>query len=268
MSCGEILRRVREVQPLIHCITNYVTANDCANILLACGGAALMADAPEEAAEMTERCSGLVINTGTLSTARAEAMLSAGRRANELGHPAVLDPVGMGASKMRIDTVNRLLNSVRFSVIKGNASEITAVACGSGGVRGVEADPADAVTYRQALELSERTGAVVVITGAEDIVAAGGRAYSVSNGHPMMSRITGAGCQLSALTAAFVTAYPQDVLTAALAAVCTMGVCGEMAYEALAENEGNAAYRARLIDAVYRITPEMLDERARIMIRN
>ena len=143
---SEMLAAVRNTVPLIHNITNYVTVNDCANILLACGGSPIMSDDADEVEEITSLCAGLVINIGTLNQRTIPSMLAAGKRANELGHPVVLDPVGAGASRLRTDTALRLLREVRFAVIRGNMSEIRTLALGSGSTRGVDADVADRVT--------------------------------------------------------------------------------------------------------------------------
>ena len=270
---GELLDNVRRRRPLIHSITNYVTVNDCANILLACGGSPIMADDPGEVEEITALCGGLTINIGTLNARTVPAMLAAGKKANELGHPAVLDPVGAGASALRTGTALRLLEQVRFSVIRGNISEIKALALGRGHTPGVDAGAGDAVTeetlneaVRFAKDFSQRTGAVAAVTGAIDIVAGAGAAYCIFNGHPMMSAVTGTGCQLSALTAAFVTANPDRVLEAAAAAVCAMGVCGELAHRRLSERDGNASYRNYIIDAVYRLDGGTLDQMANYKI--
>lgn len=142
----EMLNHVREKCPLIHNITNYVTVNDCANILLACGGSPIMADDAEEAEEITAICGGLNINIGTLNQRTIPAMHLAGKKANELGHPVVLDPVGAGASKLRTNTAKALLEDIHFTVLRGNISEIKTLALGTGGAKGVDADIADKVT--------------------------------------------------------------------------------------------------------------------------
>ena len=269
-----MLENVRAKCPLIHNITNYVTVNDCANILIACGAAPIMADDREEAAEITALCGGLNINIGTLNSRTIDSMLIAGKRANELNHPVVLDPVGAGASKLRTDTALRLLEEVQFTVIRGNISEIKTMACGSGTTKGVDADVADRVTEENLEEMvafakafAAKTGAVVAITGAIDIVADGKRTFCIRNGHPMMSSITGTGCQLSAMTAAFVTANPDTPLEAAAAAVCAMGLAGEIAHERLTPLDGNSSYRNYIIDAIYNLTPEMLEEGAKYDVR-
>lgn len=271
---AEIFENVRQKSPLIHNITNYVTVNDCANMLLACGGSPIMADDPEDAVEITAICGGLNLNIGTLNQRTIPAMFAAGKRANELSHPVVLDPVGAGASTLRTDTALGLLKEVKFSVIRGNISEIKTLALGSGTTKGVDADVADKVTEENldgalafAKDFAQRAGAVVAITGAIDIVTDGKRAFCIRNGRPEMSAITGTGCQLSALTAAFVTANPDRPLEAAAAAVCAMGLCGEIAYARMTELDGNSSYRNYIIDAMYRLTPAALEKGAKYEVR-
>lgn len=270
----DMLKKVRETCPLIHNITNYVTVNDCANIVIACGASPIMADDPEEAAEVTEICDGLNINLGTLNTRTIPTMLTAGKMANELRHPVVLDPVGVGVSKIRTRTALELLAEVKFTVIRGNISEIKALATGSSMTNGVDAQAADKVTEENLDEIiafakafAEKTGAVIAITGAIDIVADKEKAYCIRNGHPMMSSITGTGCMLSAMTAAYVTANFDTPLEATAAAVAVMGYAGEIAHERLSELDGNATYRNYLIDAVYNMTPEMLEKGANYEVR-
>ena len=269
----EMLENVRKTCPLIHNITNYVTVNDCANVLLACGGSPIMSDDVDEVEEITSLCGGLNINIGTLNQRTIPAMQKAGRKANELGHPVVLDPVGAGASVLRTQTAKDLMAAVQFTVIRGNISEIKALALGAGGARGVDADVADKVTEENlaqavsfAKEFAKKTGAVIAITGAIDIVANGEKAYCIYNGHPMMSSITGTGCQLSAVITAYVTANSDTPLEAVVAAVCLMGVCGEKAYERLTEQDGNATYRNYIIDAIYNLTGEELNRCAKYKI--
>ncbi len=266
----EMLENVRKNCPLIHNITNYVTVNDCANILLACGGSPIMADDAEEAEEITSICGGLNINIGTLNQRTIPAMHLAGKKANELRHPVVLDPVGAGASALRTNTAKELIENIKFTVIRGNISEIKALALGTGGAKGVDADVADKVTKETlpqavafAKAFAKKTGAVIAITGAIDIVTDGEKAYCIYNGHPMMSSITGTGCQLSAMTAAYVTANPTTPLEAAAAAVSAMGICGEKAYARLTEQDGNSSYRNYIIDAIFHLTGEELQRCAK-----
>lgn len=269
-----MLDNVRKKAPLVHNITNYVTVNDCANILLACGGSPIMADSISEVEEITSICGALNINIGTLNENTIPSMLAAGKKSNECDHPVILDPVGAGASRLRTETANLLLREVRFAVIRGNISEIKTLAIGAGTTKGVDADSADTVTDATldstiifAKEFAEKTGAVIAITGGIDIVADANKAYAIYNGHPMMSRITGTGCMLTAMTAAFLAANPDDVLKATAASVCTMGVCGERAYARLCEKDGNASYRNYIIDAVYNLNGEELEKDAKYEVR-
>lgn len=269
-----VFENVKNTCPLIHNITNYVTVNDCANMVLACGASPIMADDESEVEEITSICGGLNINIGTLNRRTIASMKLAGKTANSLGHPVVLDPVGAGASRLRTETALELLEEVNFAVIRGNVSEIKTLALGSGTTKGVDADVSDRVTEENldgavafAKEFARKTGAVIAITGAIDIVADGNTAYCIRNGHPMMSSITGTGCQLSALTAAFVTANPGNHLEAAAAAVCAMGLAGEIAHKRLTPPDGNSTYRNYIIDAIYNLTPQALKEGARYEVR-
>lgn len=266
----EMLENVKAKSPLIHNITNYVTVNDCANILLAAGGSPIMSDDIDDVEDITSVCGGLNINIGTLNQNTIPAMLAAGKKANELGHQIVLDPVGVGASELRTETANNLLENIQFSVIKGNISEIKTLALGTATANGVDANVADTVTNENlagvisfAKAFSAETGAVIAITGAIDIIADKDTAYAIRNGHPMMSKITGTGCMLSAVTAAYVTANPNDMLKATVAAVCSMGLCGEKAFARMKPEDGNGSFRNYLIDAVYNLDGTALESGAK-----
>ena len=270
----KMLENVRGKCPLIHNITNYVTVNDCANIVLACGASPIMSDDQSEVEEITTICGGLNINIGTLNKRTIESMFLAGKRANALNHPAVLDPVGAGASKLRTETAQKLLEEVKFTVIRGNISEVKTLASGSGTTKGVDADVADKVSEENldsavafAKAFAEKTGAVIAITGAIDIVADGKKAYCIRNGHPMMSSITGTGCQLSGMMTAFVVANPDNKLEAAAAAVCAMGLAGEIGWSRMAEGDGNSTYRNRIIDAIYNMDGATLNGGAKYELR-
>ena len=271
---GTCIENVRKNVPLVHNITNYVTVNDVANILLACGGSPIMSDEPEDVEDITTICGGLNINIGTLNQRSIAGMFRAGAKANALGHVVLLDPVGAGASALRTNTAVELMEKVKFTVIRGNISEIKTLALGSGTTKGVDADVADKVSEENldsavafAKAFAEKMGAVIAITGAIDIVADGKKAYCIRNGHPMMSSITGTGCQLSAMTAAYVTANPEHPLEAAAAAVCAMGLAGEIAHARLSAQDGNSTYRNYIIDAIYNMTPEQLEEGAKYEVR-
>ena len=265
---------LRKTMPLIHNITNYVTVNDVANILLACGGSPIMSDEVEDVEDITSICNGLNINIGTLHKSSIEGMLRAGKKANNLHHPILLDPVGAGASKFRTETVLRLMQELNLAVIRGNISEIKTLALGSGTTKGVDADVSDAVTeenLEQAIEFvkafSKKTGTIIAVTGRIDLVTDGNRCYVIRNGRPEMGKITGTGCQLSGMMTAFITANPDEMLEAAAAAVCAMGLAGEIGWSRMQTGDGNATYRNRIIDAIYNMTGDILEKGANYEIR-
>lgn len=265
---------LRKTMPLIHNITNYVTVNDVANILLACGGSPIMSDEVEDVEDITSICNGLNINIGTLHKSSIEGMLRAGKKANNLHHPILLDPVGAGASKFRTETALKLMQELNLAVIRGNISEIKTLAFGSGTTKGVDADVSDAVTeenLEQAIEFvkafSKKTGTIIAVTGRIDLVTDGNRCYVIRNGRPEMGKITGTGCQLSGMMTAFITANPDEMLEAAAAAVCAMGLAGEIGWSRMQTGDGNATYRNRIIDAIYNMTGDILEKGANYEIR-
>lgn len=271
---GTCLENVRKTVPLVHNITNYVTVNDVANVLLACGASPIMSDEPKDVEDITAICGGLNINIGTLNQQTIEGMYAAGRKANELCHPILLDPVGAGASALRTDTAVRLMEELKLTAIRGNISEIKTLALGSGTTKGVDADVADAVTEEKldgavafAKEFAKKSGCIAAITGAIDLLSDGETCYVIRNGRPEMGKITGTGCQLSGMMTAFVTANPGNVLEAAAAAVCAMGLAGEIGRSRMTEGDGNSTYRNRIIDAVYNMDGEILDKGAKYEVR-
>lgn len=271
---GDCLENVRKNVPLVHNITNYVTVNDVANVLLASGGSPIMSDEPEDVEDITSICGGLNINIGTLNQQTIKGMFTAGRKAAELGHPILLDPVGAGASKLRTETAVKLMDEIKFTVIRGNISEIKTLALGSGTTKGVDADVADAVSdetldsaVRFVKEFAKKADTIVAITGAIDLVSDGDKCYVIRNGRPEMGRITGTGCQLSGLTTAFVVANPDNKLEAVAAAVCTMGLAGEIGWSRMQEGDGNSTYRNRIIDAIFNMDGETLNKGAKYEIR-
>lgn len=260
---------MKSTPTLIHNITNYVTVNDCANILLAAGSSPIMADEVDEAEDITTICTGLNINIGTLNKRTIPAMITAGKKANELSHPVILDPVGAGASSLRTSTAKKLTEEINFSVIKGNISEIKTLANVSTITKGVDANEDDLISddnldssVKLAENYAKKINAIIVITGKTDIITDGEKTYLVKNGHEMMSSITGTGCMLSGLLAAYISAEKNNILDAAVTAVTAMGICGEIGYENLKKGDGNSTYRNKLIDAMYTLTAEKLEERA------
>jgi len=271
---GNCVEEVRKNMPLVHNITNYVTVNDVANVLLACGGSPIMSDEPDDVADITSICGGLNINIGTLNKRSIEAMKIAGKKAAELGHIILLDPVGAGASTLRTDTAVELMKKIPFTVIRGNISEIKTLALGSGTTRGVDADVSDAVTEENlenavkfVKEFSRKTGSIIAVTGAIDLVSDGQKCYVIRNGRKEMGKITGTGCQLSGMMTAFVTANPDNKLEAAAAAVCTMGLAGEIGWSRMQPGDGNASYRVKIIDAIYNMDGKTLEKGAKYEVQ-
>ena len=265
------LKNVRANTPLVHCITNYVTVNDCANALLACGASPIMSDEPDDVVDITTICGGLVLNIGTLNKQTIAGMKAAGARATELAHPIVLDPVGAGASALRTQTAGDLLDAFGVSVIRGNMSEVKALAGAAAATRGVDVNPDDVVTDENlaasaafAKELAAKTGAIVAITGAIDIVADSQRAIAIRNGSPIMGKMTGAGCMLSCIVAAYAVANKENTLAAVVAAIAGEGLAGQIAAERMSPADGNGSFRTYLLDALYNMDAQMLAEGARI----
>ncbi len=265
------LDNVRATAPLVHSITNYVTVNDCANALLAIGASPIMSDEPDDVVDITSICGGLALNIGTLNERSIAGMFAAGARASELGHPIVLDPVGAGASALRTRVAGDLLDKLAVSVIRGNMSEMRALAGGASTTRGVDVCPDDAVTEDNlaagaafARDFAAKTGAVVAITGAIDIVADAERAYAVRNGSALMGRITGAGCMLSCLCTAYAVANPDATLDAMAAAVAGMGLAGQIAQGRMGGLDGNGTFRTYLLDALYNFDGDALEAGAKV----
>lgn len=270
----EILKNVALRHPVVHCITNYVTVNDCANVLLACGASPIMADDEAEAEEITSICSGLTINIGTLNSRTLVSMAKAGAMSNSLDHPVILDPVGAGASSFRTSSALDLIEKVKFSVIRGNISEIKTISSGCGRTRGVDADENDILSGGNiidaaalAKEVSLRLNLVTVITGESDIITDGKKVYAVKNGHKMMSKVTGTGCMLSALTTAFCAANSTCLLDASAAAAAVMGLCGELAYKKVQiSGGGTSSFRTALIDEISLMDEDKLNRGIKIEV--
>jgi len=253
-----LLKLIRERKPLIHHITNYVTINDCANIVLAIGASPIMADAVDEVEEIVSLAAALVINMGTLSKEHVEAMLVAGKKANELGIPVILDPVGVGASTFRKKSAENIIKEVKLSVIRGNMSEIKSI-CGisekSKGVDVSEIDIAQAnnLEYGKniAEELALKLNCVIAITGAVDIIAGEGKIVFIEQGHKMLSAVTGTGCMCTSLIGAY-CAVTKSYFKAAAAGVLTMDLAGEKAYERLkTSDEGSGSFKTKLMDSIF-----------------
>lgn len=254
------VKAVRRERPLVHNITNYVVMNVTANALLASGASPVMAHAAEEVADMVSMAGALVLNIGTLSPDWVEAMIIAGRRANEMEIPVILDPVGSGATAYRTDTARRILSQIKVAVVRGNASEVISLINSDSGTKGVEAVHGVNEAAKTAVRLAGELSSTVVITGEEDLVTDGTRTYRVSNGHPLMGRITGAGCTATALIGAFHAVDP-DPVEASVTALAFFGIAGEIA---ASQSLGPGTFQAALLDALYALTPSEVQKGARV----
>jgi hydroxyethylthiazole kinase len=255
---------VRSQRPLIHQITNYVTVGDCANITLAIGASPVMADDISETEEITGLSSALVINIGTLNERTVGSMLASGKKANALGIPVILDPVGAGASGFRNDAVMKILKEITPSIIRGNLSELSFLAACTAATRGVDASEADADHDRVSVAQSaaRQYRCVAAVTGAIDVISDGEKNIIIENGHPMLTKVTGTGCMTSALAASF-AAVTTDYLSAAAAGVAVMGIAGEIAFDQ-AGRLGTGSFRIALTDTISRLDGAMIKSRAKI----
>jgi len=272
MELFDVLEQVRSRAPLIQCITNFVTVNDCANILLAAGASPTMAQDIREVEEAVADAEGLVCNLGAIDL--VDSMILAGKRANELGIPVVLDPVAAGGTALRRESSARLLEEVHFTAIRGNASEIRALAGQMSRGSGVDVCTSDAMTeenLEQSMalvrQLAQDLHSVIAVSGKLDIVSDGAKTAVLRNGCPTMARITGSGCMLTTLIGGFCAAAPEHPFEATCAAMAAMSICGEIAEEKRLRNKtGNATFRTDLIDAVFNLTEQELKERIRYEI--
>lgn len=222
------LETIRQNSPLIHQITNYVVMNETANMTLAIGGSPVMAHAPEEVQEMVGFAGALVLNIGTLESAWIDSMVIAGKAANEKGVPVVLDPVGAGATQLRTEAAGRILDEVEVTAVRGNASEVSVLAGAEADIKGVDSVGEFGALEQDARNMSRSLGCVVAITGAVDIVSSPEKTIVISNGDPMMAKITGTGCMSSALVGAFL-AVDSDPVNAAAGALVSFGIAGQKA---------------------------------------
>lgn len=255
MKAEELFAKIAEKSPLIHCITNYVTINQCANILLACGASPIMADYALETAEITAHSDGLVLNLGMLSPEKLDAMLLSAEAAAKKHIPTVLDPVGAGVSEFRRNAAKQLLDTGVITAIRGNFSEISAVCGVMSGEKGVDSDDAvsEDISRETIISAYNQTGAVIVMTGETDYITDGKTVFAEKCGVPQMKKITGTGCMLTSLICAALTVSRENPAEACRLAVRTFGKCGEDAfYMADKIMLGTASAAAYLIDNISR----------------
>jgi len=266
----KLLEEVRNNKPLVHNITNYVTVNDCANILLALGASPIMADDIKEAADITKISSALVINIGTLNERTIESMIVSGKKANELNIPVVFDPVGAGASEFRNETTKRIIEEVKISVLRGNMSEIKFISGLESTTKGVDASERDMQNgndegVQVAENLANKLKCTVAITGATDIISDGERVAILENGNKMLSNVTGTGCMTSALVGGFCGAG-SDYFIGAISGIMSMGIAGEIAFEK-AGQIGTGSFHIAIIDAISNLNSKIIKNMAKIQVK-
>lgn len=268
-NINNLLVKVKKECPLVHHITNYVTVNDCANVTLAIGASPVMADDVNEVKDMVSLASSLVINIGTLNSRTVASMIIAGKRANELNIPVVLDPVGVGATPYRTEIAKSIMNEVKLSVIRGNLSEIKTLYGVNSKTKGVDSSEdtgsKDELNNAKkiAVDFAKKMNTVVAITGAIDVITDGQTLYTIENGNSIMSKITGTGCMCTSLIGSYLGVKENNLL-ATLSGVLSMCVSGEIAFEDLKSYEGTGSFKVRLIDSIYNLSGEILEKRGKI----
>ena len=249
----QIIEDLQSTKPVLHHITNYVTADDCAGAALAVGASPVMADAPEEA-EITAGSDALVLNLGTLNESHMEAMEQAAATASEGNIPVILDPVGVMSSNMRLEFAIKLLESGNITVVRGNYSECKALLEQEADGRGV--DSVTAPSQGEALKLvkdaAQQYHCIFAMTGAVDYISDGKRALMINGGHPLMERIVGAGCMTTTIVAACV-AVAGEAMTGAMLGLIIMGQAAELAAGLLEKKDGPGMFKVRLIDGLYHV---------------
>lgn len=260
---AECLSTLRKKQPLIHHITNYVTVNDCANIVLAVGASPVMADDCREVEDIVSLSQALVINMGTLNQRTIESMLKAGKKANEVKIPVIFDPVGVGASSSRNETAQQIIEGVKLAVIRGNMSEIKVISGKNVKIKGVDSLASAEDGTQVAEETARKLDTVVAITGKTDIISDGTRTCYIENGHERLSSVTGTGCMATSLIGSFCGAV-NDYYLAALSGVMAMGLAGELASESLKAFEGIGTFKVRIFDNISNLSEKIIVKRGRV----
>ena len=255
-SIAADLQALRDSTPLVHNITNFVVMNNTANALLAIGASPVMAHAVEEVADMAGIASALVINIGTLNPQWVEGMIKAGIAATAKGIPVMFDPVGVGATPYRNEVAVQIIEKCKPTLIRGNASEIMALAKENVATKGVDSTVSSNAALDAAKSLANETGAVVVISGTEDFITDGKQVITIKNGSPLMPRVTGMGCTASAVLGAF-AAVNKKTLLAAAHGMAVMSICGEIATK---KSEGPGSLQMHFIDTLYNLTDKDISD--------
>ncbi|MFI3286095.1 MAG: hydroxyethylthiazole kinase [Rikenellaceae bacterium] len=246
--------RVRQNSPLVHCITNYVAMNFNANALLAIGASPVMAHAKEEMADMTAIANSLVLNIGTLDEQWVEGIFAAGNSMSLIGRPIILDPVGSGATPYRTRICKKIIKDCKPTIIRGNGSEIMSLVDADVLSKGVDSSVSSDLALEAAKILAQKSGAVVVISGATDYITDGERVETITNGSTMMTAVTAMGCTATVIIGAF-AAVCDSAFDASLYAMALMGVAGE---RAASISPAPATLQLNFLDTLYTISGEEL----------
>jgi hydroxyethylthiazole kinase len=257
---ADLLTEVRAKRPLVHHITNYVTVNDCANATICVGASPVMAHSLDEVADMVSMAGALVLNIGTLDAQQVESMLRAGAMANQLHIPIILDPVGVGATRLRTGSAERIIHDLEITVIKGNSAEIATLAGREGTIKGVDSCGVKGEPQEIAMALARELGLTVAVSGQTDIVTDGNSTLIVDNGHPLMGSISGSGCMASSIAGAF-NAVSENPMVATAAALAVFGIAGE---KAALQCRAPASFKVALLDELYRLTSADVEKYSRI----
>jgi hydroxyethylthiazole kinase len=257
---SSILQRVRVENPLVHNITNVVVTNFTANGLLSLGASPVMAYAQEEVADMVSIARALVLNIGTLNKEVVGSMILAAKKANELGIPVIFDPVGAGATRFRTEMGQRILDEVNISVLRGNAAEIANVLGEKREIKGVDAGEQQGNSQDLAILAAKKLNTIVVITGKDDVLTDGETTYLVSNGHPLLTKVTGTGCLLTSVIGAF-AGVERNLLLAGLSALTFYGIAAEKAVEKLGDL-GPGSFQIEFLNQLAHVTSEDIHQLA------
>lgn len=254
---NDLLQKIKSDKPLIHNITNFVVMNYTANILLAIGASPVMAHSIKEVEEMTAIAGALVLNIGTLQDDWVNSMICAGKTANKKGIPVVLDPVGAGATVLRTDSVKRIMSEVQISVLRGNASEVFSLSASGVKTRGVDSSIlVSNEIVDTGKELAREKNCIIAISGVEDYITDGSQIFCVGNGHPIMTKVTGTGCGLTSVIAAFCSVAGNRLIEATAAACGFYGLCAEIA-AGVSEKPGS--FSMSFLDTIYTAGEEEIE---------
>lgn len=258
----ELLARIKQKAPLIHNITNFVAMNSSANILLAIGASPVMAHCQAEVEEMTSMAGALVLNIGTIQEEWLESMIFAAKTANSVGIPVILDPVGAGATRLRTDAIKEIMANSSISVLRGNCSEVLSLGSADIKTRGVDSSLSlSDQTVDAARQMAIDNKCVIAISGEEDCITDGSSVFHVSNGQPIMTRVTGIGCGLSAVTAAFCAVADENLALATAAAFGFYGLCGDLAFKT---SDRPGSFEVAFIDHLYSTGNDEIEKHMKI----